>query len=55
LVFVCVNSLFGLGLSYIPGVDKIFLFGNTIAEGTHASNLAGDPNVFVGGDGANGV
>jgi uncharacterized membrane-anchored protein YitT (DUF2179 family) len=36
IVFVFINTVVGLGISYIPNIDHIFIFGNTVPAGeTH--------------------
>jgi hypothetical protein len=48
MVFVIVNSLCGFALSYIHGIDHIFLFGNSIAEGSNNGQpFANSNNIFV--------
>jgi uncharacterized membrane-anchored protein YitT (DUF2179 family) len=32
LVFVTANTAIGLGLSYIPNISNVFLFGRTVPE-----------------------
>jgi uncharacterized membrane-anchored protein YitT (DUF2179 family) len=47
LVFLVVNTLIGLGISFIPGINHVFIFGNTIPYGTGSeSNIFGAYNVY---------
>jgi hypothetical protein len=46
-----VNIGIGLGIGYIHGIEKVFLFGNTTPEGSSINPHLPTDNVFVtGGD-----
>jgi uncharacterized membrane-anchored protein YitT (DUF2179 family) len=47
LVFVAANTAIGLGLSYIPGISDVFLFGKTTAGSTDIPNYLTTHGVYI--------
>ncbi|GHU31699.1 hypothetical protein FACS1894166_03620 [Bacilli bacterium] len=45
-MFTAVNIAVGLAIGYIPGIEHVFLFGNTIPNGAAPAGATSD-NIFV--------
>lgn len=45
-IFLLVSTIVGICISFIPGIDKVYIFGNTLPYGKDAGDLVHLNNVF---------